>query len=80
MSKETEDIKHTLKFFSEFKSTDPKIIVNDSTIELIPFYGSFGFIINFIPLLASTYILVKQNELIVNLLCISAIIISLFNM
>lgn len=72
-------IENAKEFFKKLKTNDPKIIVKENSIHLVPFYASFGFIINFFLILACIYILIKQNEMTIVFLCMLAIIISLFN-
>ncbi len=64
--------------FQGLKTNDPKIKINDSSINMIPKYWNYVFILNFIPAIAGIYVLTQQNDLKINLGCFFLIALSLY--
>ena len=65
--------------FSKLKINDPKIMINDYAIELIPNYWNYSFVTNFIPLLVIPFIFKMKNaNLEINLLCTLATLLSIY--
>jgi hypothetical protein len=57
---------------------DPKIKVQGQRIIISPFYFNYTFITNFFPVMVASYILIKQDNQNVDLLCVFIILISAF--
>ena len=63
-----ETIDHLSKF-NEIKTFDPIVKVKKGIINISPFYFNYPFVKNFIGIFIFIYILVKQNDSILNLIC-----------
>ncbi|OSZ77351.1 hypothetical protein CAP36_13195 [Chitinophagaceae bacterium IBVUCB2] len=58
-----------LSKFKEIKTIDPKVKVKDNCIYLYPFYFNYSFVTNFICIFIFVYVLTKQNDPLLNLVC-----------
>ena len=61
------EIRNHLSKFQEIKTFDPRVKVENDIVHITPFYFNFPFYCNFIYIFISTYILIKQNDPMINL-------------
>lgn len=82
MIKTIVNIEKTKEIFEDLQSDDPKIIINNNSIEMIPNYLNYSFITNFVPILIVMYVSYSFKEdynLLINLVRILVIPFSIFN-
>ena len=59
-SKENNKYVIAKELLSKLQSNDPKIVVKDDGIEIIPFYWNYSLVSNFIPIFVSIYIIISN--------------------
>jgi len=52
------------------KSRDPKITIAHNTISLAPYYWNYYFVSTLVPIAVSIYVLLRQNDEMINFFCI----------
>lgn len=64
---------------TKLKGQDPKLIVEDDVIEIIPFYWNFSLLSNFIPIFISIYLISNESDFKTILLDIAIMGIFIYN-
>jgi len=59
------------------KSKDPKITISHNTISLAPYYWNYYFISSLVPIAVVIYVLLRQNDEMINFFCVLILIASL---
>lgn len=55
--------------FLEIKTIDPKILIKNGLICIKPYYLNYSFIMNFVSIALLIYVLILQNDSLINLVC-----------
>ena len=58
---ETDKISYLEEIFKAILGKDPKIIIKDHIIYLVPYYWNYSFITNFLPLIGCLYVLITSS-------------------
>jgi hypothetical protein len=61
-SKQDNDFLMVKESLSKLQGVDPKLILHDDVIEIIPFYWNFSLVSNFIPIFISIYFISNETD------------------